>query len=207
MRWTICCVLWVLAVSGLSAEWTLRGGVLLNSPGDFSGDNETVADALVENGIGYDIALGYDFPLVRLEGELLYLHSGLDGIRGDYVSAGGDLDRKAAFVNVYVDFAIFPPVFDGYIGAGLGVSRVSLDLQARSSQSDEADAQFSFSDDALIFGGQVMVGLRIELRDRVHANVGYRYLLFQDTAVGNRDLKLSASSGEHTIEASIGIGF
>jgi len=31
--------------------------------------------------------------------------------------------------------------------------------------------------------------------------------LFQDAAVGNRDLKLSASSGEHAIEASIGIGF
>ena len=186
------------------AEWTLRGGLLYESPGDFSGASEALSSTGVDSGIGFTVAAGYDLLAFRVEAELMRLKTDLGGYSGSLGNVTGDYQRTAVFGNVSIDFPLFPLV-DGYIGAGVGMAKVSLEFDGE--VAGQAVDGIRFSDDATIFGAQAMAGIRVELADRVSAQVGYRYLYFSESVVHASDLSLSSDAGEHAFEISVGIGY
>ena len=190
--------------STAEAEWTLRGSLLFDAPKDLKGSGSEVARAAVDNGVGYAVALGYDLLVLRVEAEAMYLKSKIGSVAGFSSSAKGDLQRYAAFGNAYLDFPVLPFV-DGYIGGGVGISRLSLDLSAENPILGEV--ALSFSDTRNSFGMQAMAGLRFEIRNKLNAQLGYRYVIFEEAVFKGSELGLSTDSGEHVFEASFGFGF
>ena len=125
-------------------------------------------------------------------------------MRSDLELSGGDLDRQSLFANAYLDLPLIP-YFDVYLGGGVGVAQVSL--QVRAEDSTGLFEPLRFSDEATVFGAQIMVGLRFEFADRVHARAGYRYLAFQDTAVSDDTIGFNSKAGDHVFEVGVGLGF
>ena len=116
----------------------LEGGVMWVEDTDFDYDFGTVhiQDAIVpSHNIGYDVdaIAGYDFGLVRLEGELGYKRASINQIRAALnVSGGGpfdnfDADGRVSAVSAMVNFLLDYGDEDGlsgYGGVGVGVASV-----------------------------------------------------------------------------------
>lgn len=188
----------------MRGDWTLRGGLLYDSPGDFSSAGEALSSAGVESGIGYTVAVGYDLLAFRAEAELMKLKTNLGHYEGALGRVKGDYERTAIFGNAFVDFPLFPLV-GGYVGAGVGMARVNVAFDGE--LAGESTETLRFSDDATIFGAQAMIGLQVELADTVHAQAGYRYVLFSESVVRSSDLSLSSDGGDHIFELTVGLEF
>src|SRR3954453_21031117 len=90
---------------------------------------------VVNFGTGYDVdaIAGYDFGVLRLEGELSYKHAGVDGVNADpRISPvgngnldGGRVNVFSAMVNALLDFGN-DNCLSGYVGGGVGWASIDL---------------------------------------------------------------------------------
>lgn len=186
------------AATSASAGLYLRGGVLLNSPDDLSFEGVSQFTESLDNSTAFSFALGYDMPVVRLEGEVLYMENSVGDNRID-----GDVERVAGFANAYFDFSLL--AIEAYAGAGLGFANV--DLNSVVNPVTDLAENVDFADSDSVFGYQVMAGLRIQIMDTLFAQAGYRYLDLEDVEFRNLGSVASLSGGDHLWELSLGWEF
>jgi len=122
--------------------------------------------------------VGYDFGIVRLEGELSYKQNEMDRItdrvaRFNYGGVDGDIGIFAAMVNAFVDFHNDSPVTP-YIGGGAGVATIYLSDTYGTDTYGNRYRLYS-EDDESVFAYQAGGGLDFALNRQTSIDLGYRY--------------------------------
>src|SRR6185369_11243771 len=116
----------------------LEGGVMWVEDADVDYDDGVLSltDAItVSHNIGYDVDViaGYDFGMLRLEGELAYKRAGVNQLRidpriagggpGDNYDASGRGRALSGMLNLLLDFGD-DDALSGYAGVGVGLASV-----------------------------------------------------------------------------------
>ena len=156
----------------------LEGGVM--SVEDISLDYRDVTQTIpagyvVNFGTGYDVdaIAGYDFGVLRLEGELSYKHAGVDGVNADpRISPvgngnldGGRVNVFSAMVNALLDFGNDKGL-SGYVGGGAGWA--SIDLSAATA----TPGSHVINDSQSHFAMQAIAGVRLAVSQNI--DVGFK---------------------------------
>jgi len=126
---------------------------------------------------------GYDFGIVRLEGELSYRHAGIDKITESsgnrFRNIEGNLGVFASMVNVFInvpnDSRVTP-----YFGGGIGAATIYMSKTTGFNSSGTYGIIYDESNDT-VFAAQVGGGMDIALTNRFSLDLGYRYFI-TDTA-------------------------
>jgi outer membrane autotransporter protein len=125
-----------------------------------------------DTGYGLSAAGGYDWGVMRLEGELAYQRNGQDKLKagGAVYTQGGNASIISGFVNAYVDgendSALTP-----YFTIGVGFAKSEFDTLWLAGT---AVPPFSGSDTVLV--GQVGLGADYALTPQWALDLKYRYL-------------------------------
>jgi opacity protein-like surface antigen len=144
------------------------------------GPNVVLNDAIgidYKRGYDFDVNLGYDFGLVRIEGELGYKRAKLDNIEvspatltalrtefGQTFNAETDLDLdgrttvRSAMANALIDFGGENGGIGFFAGGGAGRARVKF--------AGERDSTWAY---------QLLAGLRAPVSDNIDVGLKYRY--------------------------------
>jgi len=119
---------------------------------------------------------GFDYGLVRLEGELSYKHGEMatitDSSGVQYRNVDGTVGALAMMFNVFMDLHNPSPVTP-YFGGGIGVA--ALHLSDTFGTSDGSRTLLYLEDDDSVFAYQVGAGLEIALNRSLSLDLGYRY--------------------------------
>lgn len=150
----------------------------------------------VDNGFGISGTYGYEFGNgFRTEIEVSYRENGIKsisiaafGLTGTG-AASGDVTALASMLNGYFDIAT-ESRWTPYIGAGVGVARIDVDI----SVADE-----SASVDDTVFAFQGMAGLRYDLSEDVVIRAGYRYFGTDEPEFDTTE----AEYGTHNVEVGL----
>jgi opacity protein-like surface antigen len=117
---------------------------------------------------------GYDFGIIRLEGELSYRNAKFDTIRESSGVAlrrvEGDLGVFATMFNVYFDLHNSTPVTP-YLGGGIGFASLHL-----GETTDSLGIVYDASNDT-VFASQVGAGMDVAINSRSSIDIGYRYFV------------------------------
>jgi opacity protein-like surface antigen len=188
------------------AGFYLRGGVMYNSLEDirikeFSADYK----AGLDSSVGFNAAVGYRFAMLRGEAEVHYLSAGVRDTSLAEVTTSGDFKRTSLFANLYFDFP-FTFLIEPYLGAGIGISDVKVDIDNLFS-GEGAAASFSSSADDRRFSYQLMAGLRFNVFETISIHAGYRYLNVDALNFAEGDYQLESKNGSHILEVGLGFGF
>src|SRR3954452_11433435 len=122
----------------------LEGGAMLLEDSAFDYDDDGTFGHIdnaytLDSKPGWDIDLvgGYDFGMVRLEGELGYKHASVDEVEvsnavthggfGSHFNADGHSTAWSVMVNGLLDLGD-DDSWSGYVGPGIGVARVTTDF-------------------------------------------------------------------------------
>jgi opacity protein-like surface antigen len=126
-----------------------------------------------KTGLDLDLIAGYDFGLVRVEGELGYKRAAVDEVGGPFftetsssVDGDGHVSVKSAMANVLLDFGNENGV-SFYGGGGVGWAQVKLSHVS----GDFED--ISGKDSGLAW--QVIAGVRYAISPNIDAGLKYRY--------------------------------
>lgn len=140
----------------------------------------TTFDDRVEFDPGVNIGgtLGYDFGIIRLEGELSYKYNEMDRITDrdtgeSYRSVDGNIGTFAFMANAFVDLHNDTPVTP-YFGGGIGVAVINLS-DTYATDSLGIRRTLYIEDDDSVFAYQVGGGLDIALNRQLSLDLGYRY--------------------------------
>ena len=127
-----------------------------------------------KTGIDADLIGGYDFGMFRLEAETGYKHASINSVslnesyfgvpRAD---AGGHTSALSAMANGLLDFGNDAGL-SGYVGGGLGVARVTYNL-------DIPSLGTGFRDRDKAFAWQLIAGVRMAVSDQFEVGLKYRY--------------------------------
>jgi opacity protein-like surface antigen len=119
---------------------------------------------------------GFDYGLVRLEGELSYKHGEMatvtDQAGVQYRNVDGTLGALAMMFNVFMDLHNASPVTP-YFGGGIGLA--ALHLSDTFGSSNVSRILLYEEDDDSVFAYQVGAGLEIALNRMLSLDLGYRY--------------------------------
>lgn len=141
---------------------------------------------------------GYDFGIVRLEGELSYKHSTIKtitdqttGIR--FRNPDGDLGVLAFMFNGFIDLHNNSQLTP-YLGGGIGFAAINLsDTYAITTSGGTSKMTLLYgAGNDTVFAYQVGGGLDIALNRRFSLDIGYRYFS-SSRADFNSDLAISSS--------------
>lgn len=129
---------------------------------------------------------GYDFGIVRLEGELSYKYAEIDTLTNKtgagsvrYYDVDGDMGALALMFNVFLDFHNRSPVTP-YIGGGIGFASIYLSDTWGTTPNGARLRMYDEGYDG-VFAYQVGAGVEIALNRRLSLDIGYRYFA-TDTA-------------------------
>lgn len=153
---------------------------------------------------------GYDFGIIRMEGELSYKHAEIrsitdqsDGFR--FHNPDGNLGALAMMFNVFFDLHNDTPVTP-YLGGGIGFAALHLsDTFGTDTRSGVPERLLLYSeDDDTVFAYQAGAGLEIALNRQLSLDLGYRYFgtakaRFEKDLINTTDLKFESHN------ASVGI--
>jgi opacity protein-like surface antigen len=150
---------------------------------------------------------GYDFGIVRLEGELSYRDAEMKTITdrdtGErYHNIDGSLGVLAMMVNAFFDLHNSTPVTP-YVGGGIGLAAFNLtDTYGTDSGGSRA---FIYSDGTdTVFAYQVGCGLEIALNQMLSLDLAYRYFV-TDTATFDDDWSRSTRFKYESHNGSLGL--
>jgi opacity protein-like surface antigen len=120
---------------------------------------------------------GYDFGVIRLEGELSYRQNEMDTITDrdsgvKYSGVDGDVGVFAFMANVFVDLHNDSPITP-YIGGGIGGATIYLSDTDGSIYGERL--RLYSADDESVFAYQIGGGLDIALNRQTSLDIGYRY--------------------------------
>ena len=110
--------------------------------------------------------LGYDYGLLRFEGEVIYRTNDLDSI--DNMKVSGDSSSLGFLVNIYRKIETDTP-FSLYFGGGIGFADLDLEI-------DGSD----FDDDDRVLAYQFGAGIGFSMSDVVTIDLGYRYFATEE---------------------------
>src|SRR4029078_2062314 len=143
-----------------------------------SGTTSIASGYVVNFGTGYDIdaIAGYDFGVLRLEGELAYKHAGVDGVNADArISpvgtgnlSGGRVNVFSGMINALLDFGNDNGL-SGYFGGGVGWA--SVDLTAANGNAgapvvDDSESHFAM---------QAIAGIRLAVSQNIDVGIKARH--------------------------------
>lgn len=144
---------------------------------------------------------GFDFGMVRLEGELSYKRGEFSSVTSTDATTGatsqfnnmdGGFGALAFMVNSFIDLHNQSPITP-YIGGGIGFAALHLD------DTTSQGGIVYFRDDDTVFAYQLGGGLEIALNRRLSLDLGYRYFAtskahFNNTPI-NADMKFESHNG------------
>jgi OmpA-OmpF porin, OOP family len=219
----------VLASPALAREdaWyvELDGGVMLLEDMDY--DVGAVNNGVtVDSDYGYDFGgiVGYDFGSFRLEAEASFREADPDDLSvgaGGLVPTGpgllpasppffaapgtfdvaGDTNALSFMVNALLDFGDDDGL-QGFIGGGVGVSRVDVDLSVNS-----AGPGF-VNDSDTVFAWQALAGVRAPLTDNIDVGVKYRFFNADDISlVSSRGADVDTRFRSHSLLGTLTYNF
>lgn len=163
-------------------------------------------------GINIGGTVGYDFGIVRLEGELSYKHAEIKSVT--------DKDDDFRFRNVDGSIGATAMIFNGffdlhnnsritpYLGGGIGFAGLYLSDTTgidTSGGSAQRIILYGDSDDA-VFAYQLGTGVEIDLNRFYSLDIGYRYFV-TDRATFDSDLDISTSLKFESHNATLGFRF
>lgn len=161
-----------LAAAGMAEGVYLSAkvGLSLLSDSDLSYSDGSTGKLSFDNGWGLDLALGYQLPMFRLEGEVAYRVNDADEFSdSDGVwKVNGDVKALTLMLNGYYDFCNTTP-FTPYLGAGIGMARI-----------DGSSDELGWDDSDNVFAYQLMVGAAYALSKQLSVELEYRYVGTQD---------------------------
>lgn len=157
-------------------------------------------------------AAGYDFGIVRMEGELSYKQAGIrsvtsqsDGFR--FHNVNGSIGALAMMFNGFFDLhnnSRFTP----YLGGGIGFAGLHLSdttgIDPRSGAAQRITL-YGAADDT-VFAYQVGTGVEITLNRQCSLDIGYRYFV-TDRANFDSDLGITTSLKFESHNAALGFRF
>jgi opacity protein-like surface antigen len=150
---------------------------------------------------------GYDFGIIRLEGELSFRDAEMKTITdrdtGDrYHNIDGNLGVLAMMVNAFFDLHNNTPVTP-YVGGGIGLAAFNLDDTYGTDSGGSRAFIYSDGDDT-VFAYQVGGGLEIALNRMLSLDLGYRYFV-TDTATFDDDWSRSTRFKYESHNGSLGL--
>lgn len=182
----------------------VRGGLLYYSLEEIKVSAQNLDyQAAFDDAVGFNVAVGMKVSALRIEGEVNYLGSDISNINLAELATSGDYERMSFFANALFEIP-FTPLFEPYIGAGVGVTDVSVDFMGVFT--DGSDTIQSSADNYQL-SYQVMAGVRLSVMDTVSIYAGYRYVNIDGLAFSDEGYELKASNGSHIFEVGVGIGF
>ncbi|MFH2219221.1 MAG: outer membrane protein [Pseudomonadota bacterium] len=193
----LCCMFLVLFSSAVYASepgpyLSVQGGVTFLDDITFSGPGTGGVDVNVESNTGFGIlgAVGYDFGMYRLEGELGYRKNDYDTMTNPTGSAAAEGDQTvwSFMVNGIVDIENDTP-FTPYFLLGLGWA--SLDVNEIKAAGDPTASNYDDSTFAYQFG----VGVGYAVTESVTLDLSYRYFATSDPSY---DDPAGAVDGEYS---------
>jgi len=161
-----------LAAQGGAAEGmylSAKVGLAVLADSDLNFSDGSTSKLSFDNGFGLDVALGYQLPMFRVEGEVAYRANDMDesSDSGGTDKINGDLKALSGMVNGYYDFCN-ATAFTPYVGVGIGVAKLDFSVEEGL---DESDTVFAY---------QMMVGAGYALTKQISLEVEYRYFGTQD---------------------------
>lgn len=162
-------------------------------------------------GISIGGTAGYDFGIVRLEGELSYKHAEIKSVTDQngfqFRNVDGSIGAQALMFNGFFDLhnnSRITPYLGGGIGfAGLYLSDTTgIDTSGGSAQ---RVILYGDSDDA-VFAYQLGAGMEIDLNRFYSLDIGYRYFV-TDRATFDSDLGITTGMKFESHNANLGFRF
>ncbi len=215
-----------MAESGLYGA--IRGGAALFKDQNFSGQIVEF-DSNFDTGFALSGAVGYDFEgALRAEAEVSHRSFDIRGTFADHTQAfvpcgefpgnpcldpntRGDTAGLSFMVNVYADFAP-DSSWNPYLGVGVGVTRINLDLGVLARHNDGDSGRFAIIDDNhTTFAYQGAAGLGYRLSESITLTLGYRYFRTLDFKLAARTnfntVKYKLAFESHNIEGGVRFRF
>jgi len=167
----------------------IGGSALTNT--DVTTTNFTPPTSTIKDRVEFDPSIniggtgGFDFGLVRLEGELSYKHGEISsvtshnaatGATSEFVSTDGSLGALAMMANAFIDLHNYSPITP-YIGGGIGFAALHLSdtFGTNISATPITRGLVYDHDDDTVFAYQAGGGLEVALNRRLSLDLGYRY--------------------------------
>jgi OmpA-OmpF porin, OOP family len=185
---------------------------------DFEDDATFINNAVsTDYKTGYDIGLvgGYDFGLIRAEVDLAYKNAGVNEVvLGDLggqacptvssciIDADGDGSVLSAMANLILDFGDNDGL-NGFVGAGVGMSRVSIDTDFNGTFPTIPDTNFGFDDEDSAAAWQLIAGFRVPVSQNIDAGVKYRFFNTRELEFSDGVERLSGHWRSHSLLASL----
>lgn len=175
--------------------------------------NGTYSDR-IEFDPGSNIGLtgGYDFGVVRLEGELSYKNAEIKSITNQIPSerfhnASGDIGVTATMFNAFMNIYNSSPVTP-YFGGGIGLATIILsDTRGTRIVNGTSNRELIYgSGNDTVFAYQVGGGVDIALNRHFSLDVGYRYFITNRANIDS-DQEISTNLEFATHTASIGFRY
>lgn len=131
---------------------------------------------------------GYDFGMLRLEGEISYKNSEISSItdrsaNANFRNPDGNLGVAAFMANAFLDLHNETRVTP-YLGGGIGFA--TLDLSDTYGNDTTGRLRLYDEGDDTVFAYQIGAGAEIAINRRYSLDIGYRYF-GTDTATFNRE--------------------
>ena len=179
----------VFAASYASAEGLyVRGIAGATFPTDTTISGDTLDSYEIEYDTGWLLGAAVGNVLnnnVRVEGEFAYSKSDVDKWDGQVV-VDIDMEVWSFLVNCYYDIQTDSPVTP-FIGGGIGVANVDLNVQGDSA-------------DATVFAYQASAGIGYAVNDSVTIELGYRYM---GTSAPEYENNIEGEHGSHNVYGGV----
>jgi len=158
-----------------------------------------------DTGLALDLAIGYKFGPVRVEGELGYQKNDVDALKVTIPALGSvsvgtsglpfsiDLKTTSLLLNGYFDFnnrSAFTP----YLTAGLGVANLELTASASID-----NINLNVSDDVYVFAYQIGAGIEYAINQNVSLDARYRYFATADPSYDDFDSNVDVEFASHNL--------
>ena len=184
------CVLWIFGTSfAVAGNMYMNGnlGAVWLTDSDISQSDGTKGTAEYDTGFGITGALGYDFGMFRVEGEVGYRKNDYDkvGASGQpKVNTGGDVSNWDLMVNGYLDIKTETP-FTPYVGLGIGGAFLD-------SSAVNAGGITIRSDNDSVFAYQAIAGVAYTFAEVWMAQLEYRFFGTTDPTYGGTESEYKA---------------
>jgi len=155
---------------------------------------------------GFDIGgiVGYDFGLLRLEGEVGYRRASNDELSTPGLTIGDDdLGGHASALSFMVNGLLDIGPDDGvqlFAGGGAGIARVEHTI-------NNSAGVMLMSDDATEFAWQLLGGARVPISDKFDLGVKYRYFKVPNYEIAGNDGLVETDWASHSLLATLAMNF
>ena len=193
-------------------------GVNVNSDTDVA-STDFIANRDFSDRVAFDPSLnigataGYDFGMVRLEGELSFKHAGIRSVTSQidgfqFHNVNGSIGASTLLLNGFYDLhndSRFTP----YLGGGIGFASLYLsDTTGIDTRGVASRVTLYGAENDTVFAWQVGTGVAIALNHQCSLDLGYRYFM---TGKGNFDSDLGIATSMrfvgHNVAAGIRLNF